>query len=280
MAVLAFAIAWIGSDGGVKVMGFPVFAICILFCFIIQWFGFIPAYIFQTEKYYDLTGMVTFLSLISLALWFGPTPSCRSWLLAVCIIIWSIRLGTFLFRRLMIKGWDRRFDQIKKSFTRFFLAWTLQGLWVSLSLASALAALTSIKVVEFGFWEVIGTLIWIFGFGIEVIADRQKSQFRKLPQNRHRFIRSGLWTWSRHPNYLGEIILWIGISIIALPALHGWQYLTLLSPLFVAFLIIRVSGIPLLEAHADEKWSGDEDYESYKQKTPRLIPKLRWFSKR
>jgi steroid 5-alpha reductase family enzyme len=123
-------------------------------------------------------------------------------------------------------------------------------------------------------FAVIGLLLWVLGFGIEVVADAQKSRFSAKPENRGRFIQTGLWARSRHPNYFGEILLWIGIAVIALPVLRGWQWVTLVSPVFVALLLTRVSGVPLLEKRADEKWGGQPDYETYKKTTPVLIPRL------
>lgn len=118
----------------------------------------------------------------------------------------------------------------------------------------------------------LGVIAWIIGFGIEVVADLQKSRFRDRPENKDRFISGGLWSWSRHPNYFGEILLWLGIALIALPALRGWQLVTLLSPAFVFLLITRVSGVPLLEARAEERWGGRPEYEEYKARTPVLVP--------
>ena len=102
----------------------------------------------------------------------------------------------------------------------------------------------------------------------------QKSHFSADPANKGKFIRTGLWSRSRHPNYFGEITLWVGVAIIALPVLQGWQWIALISPVFVALLITRVSGVPLLEAKADKKWGGQADYEEYKKQTPVLIPKF------
>jgi len=115
-------------------------------------------------------------------------------------------------------------------------------------------------------------LVWLVGFGFEVVADRQKRRFRSDPDNEGEFIRSGLWRLSRHPNYFGEIVLWVGVALVALPALEGWQHVTLVSPLFVYLLLTRVSGIPMLEEKADERWGGREDYERYKRETPVLWP--------
>ena len=117
----------------------------------------------------------------------------------------------------------------------------------------------------------VGLAVWAIGFGIEVVADRQKREFRRQPGNRGRFITTGLWAWSRHPNYFGEITLWTGVALLAAPVLSGWQYLTLVSPLFVYLLLTRVSGIPLLEARAEERWGSDPAYRAYRDRTPPLF---------
>jgi steroid 5-alpha reductase family enzyme len=123
-------------------------------------------------------------------------------------------------------------------------------------------------------FAVVGFLMWVFGFAIEVSADAQKSRFNANPDNKGKFIQTGLWSRSRHPNYFGEIMLWVGIAVIALPVLHSWQWVALISPIFVTLLLTRVSGVPLLEKKADKKWGGQEDYEAYKKRTPTLIPRL------
>jgi steroid 5-alpha reductase family enzyme len=270
--LVAAGLALAGSQGGTVVFGIPLFAFCMALAFIIQWVAFIPAFINQTEIFFDLTGSITYITVMIVAVLLSPQTDARSYLLLVLVVVWAVRLGSFLFRRIQRAGSDRRFDDIKPSFARFLLTWTLQGLWVSFSLAAALAAITSETKSELGVFAMAGLLVWLLGFGIEVIADRQKSQFRAAPENTGMFISTGLWAWSRHPNYFGEIVLWVGVAIIALPVLRGWQWLTLISPVFITILLTRISGIPLLEARADEKWGGQADYEDYKARTSVLIP--------
>lgn len=270
--LIAAGVALAGSQGGAQVNGFPLFALCVALAFIIQWLAFIPAYVNQTEKFFDLTGSFTYILVVITSLVVNPAVDARAWLLAVLVSIWAIRLGSFLFRRIHAAGEDRRFREIKPSFARFLLTWTLQGLWVTFSLAAALAAITSVIKVKLGWFALVGTLVWVLGFGVEVIADQQKSKFKAAPENKDKFIQIGLWSWSRHPNYFGEIVLWIGIAIITLPILRGWQWLMLVSPVFITLLLTRISGIPMLEARADQKWGGQEDYEAYKARTSVLIP--------
>jgi len=270
--LVAAAVAWAGSQGGATVGGIPLFALAVGIIFVIQWVGFIAAYLLQTEKFYDLTGSITYIAVTIMAVLLGPAIDGRSILLLIMVVIWAGRLGTYLFRRVLKVGKDARFDELKVSFPRFLNTWTLQGLWVTFTLAAALAAITTETRQGLGWFALLGTLVWLFGFGLEAISDAQKSRFRANPENKGRFITNGLWSWSRHPNYFGEITLWVGVAIIALPILRGWQWVTLISPVFVALLITRISGVPILEKRADEKWGGEEEYEAYKKRTSVLIP--------
>lgn len=267
------AIAAAGSAGGASAGGIPVFALAVGVAFAIQWVAFVPAYLLQTEHFYDLVGSLSYLTVVTLALALGPGPDVRSLVLWALVVVWALRLGTFLFTRVRRAGKDVRFDEIRPSLPRFLMAWTLQGFWVSLTLASALAAITSAEEPAAGVdgFLVAGVLVWVVGFAVEAVADAQKRGFRADPANRGRFIATGLWAWSRHPNYFGEIVLWVGVAIIALPALSGWQYATLVSPVFVYVLLTRISGVPMLERKADATWGGEEAYERYKAATPVLV---------
>ena len=270
--LIGVGLAWAGSQGGGTVNGIPIFAISVGLIYLIQWLAFIPAYLRQTEKFFDLTGSLTYISVTVIAVLLSPDVDGRSLLLMVMVVIWAVRLGTFLFRRIQKAGKDARFDALKTSFVRFLLTWTLQGLWVSFTLAAALATITTTTRKDLGLFALVGALVWAVGFAIEVVADSQKSRFRENPGNEGKFINTGLWSLSRHPNYFGEIVLWIGVAIIAVPVLRGWQWVTLISPVFVTLLLTRISGVPMLEKRADEKWGGQEDYEAYKARTPVLVP--------
>ena len=272
--LLGVAFAWAGSYRGASFAGIPVFTLGVVMAFSIQWIAFVPAMVKRTEKFFDLVGSITYLMVTLLSLALVRETDLRSYLLAAMVCIWAGRLGSFLFIRIHKAGSDQRFDKLKNSFVQFIGAWTLQGLWITFTMASALAGITSAKPEPIGALALFGTLIWLTGFLLEAIADHQKSAFKKDPENRDSFIQSGLWSISRHPNYLGEIILWVGVSIVAIPVLQGWQWAMLSSPFFVALLLIRVSGIPLLEKKADEKWGGQSDYESYKKRVAVLVPKI------
>jgi steroid 5-alpha reductase family enzyme len=253
--------------------GLPVFALCVLLAFVIQWVVFIPSYLRQTERFFDITGGLTYVTVAVVAVALSDARDARAWLLAAMVAVWAVRLASYLFLRIRKAGADKRFDDIKPSLPRFLNTWTLQGLWVTITASAALAAITSSTRVELGTVTAIGLLLWVAGFAVEITADAQKSHFRADPANKGRFIHTGLWSWSRHPNYFGEILLWVGVAVVALPALRGWQWVTLLSPFFVALLLLRVSGVPLLEKAADEKWGGQPDYEAYKSRTSPVVPR-------
>jgi steroid 5-alpha reductase family enzyme len=224
LIVVAALFAWAGSQGGSTLGGIPIFGLLVGLAIIIQWLAFIPAYQQQTEKFYDLTGSLTYLAVVTLALFFSLAMDARALLLWALVVVWAVRLGSFLFRRIQKAGRDDRFDEIKPAFIRFLNAWTIQGLWVAFTMAAALVAITTTARKELDLFALIGFLVWAFGFGLEVIADTQKSCFNADPANQGKFIRTGLWLRSRHPNYFGEIVLWIGVTIIALPLLQGRQY--------------------------------------------------------
>jgi steroid 5-alpha reductase family enzyme len=266
-------LAWAGSQSGAVVAHIPLFTLCVAIALVIQWVAFVPAYRMRTERFYDLTGSLTYMTVAAVAIALGPPTDERSGLLAALVTVWAARLGAFLFMRIRADGRDGRFDEIKTSAVRFFLAWTLQGVWICFTIGAALAAIASDRSVPVGVFAWIGLTLWAAGFVIELVADRQKSAFRARPENQGRFIDSGLWAWSRHPNYFGEIVLWTGVAVIAAPVLQGWQYVTLISPLFVALLLTKGSGIPLLEERADARWGGEPDYEAYKRATPILVPR-------
>ncbi len=275
--VIAVGLSFAGGDGGLHYGGYPALLICAVIAIAIQWLAFIPAYIFQTEHYFDLIGSSTYVIVVLLALMLSSGSEQgfdnRALLLAALVVIWAARLGPFLFRRVKQAGKDGRFDQIKVSIPRFLLTWTLQGLWVFVTLVAALTAMTSQYQAPLGVISLLGACVWLLGFALEVVADAQKSAFNKRSENKGKFINVGLWRWSRHPNYFGEIVLWFGVALIAVPVFQGWQWLSLISPLFVIFLLTRVSGVPLLEKRADAKWGGQTDYENYKAATATLIPR-------
>lgn len=285
--VLGILLALAGSQYGWSIggaNGVPGFVAAVAAAFIVQWLAYIPAAIAQTDRYFDATGALTYISVTILLLVLSPHPDPRALLLGALVVVWAARLGSFLFMRNRRSGRDDRFDEIKTSKLRFLGVWTVQGLWVSLTAAAAWISITSLNSVadngtsgngvplDWTTW--VGLALWVVGFTIEVTADLQKTRFKADSRNRGKFIQSGLWSVSRHPNYFGEIVLWVGVLVIALPVLQGWQWIALLSPVFVIVLLTRVSGIPLLEEKAQRTWGDDPEYQAYRARTPALVPFL------
>ena len=243
--------------------------------FLIQIIGFIPSFLFKTDHYFDITGGITFLVILFLAtqkiindepLTLKLTPFFLS-------SIWAIRLSSFLFLRVKKAGKDIRFDNLKTNFFKFMLSWVVQGFWVFMCLLPLLVISDTKKSNNYIFL-LIGIMIWSFGFIFEIISDNQKSSFNSNKNNKGNFIKTGLWSLSRHPNYFGEFILWIGITIIALPYFSGIHYITCLSPAFIYLMLNKISGVNLLEEIGDQRWGDEKSYLDYKKQTPVFFPKL------
>ena len=269
---LGTIMALAGSPGSITFNGLPSFALAASIGFILHWLIFIPSYIYQTEHYFDLIGSISYISIVLFTFLALNNLDVRSILIGLLILVWAVRLGSFLFIRVKRDGKDNRFTVMKTKFWWFLFTWTIGGLWVFITMAAGLAAMTSAKVVPLGWFALIGIVLWLEGFLVEVVADHQKTRFRSKKENQGRFINEGLWSFSRHPNYYGEITLWLGIAFIAFPVLQGWQLLTLISPIFVYILLTRISGVTMLERRADKKWGDDPEYQRYKETTSSLIP--------
>ena len=231
------------SFNSIEYLGANLVGQILIMTFVIQWIAYIPAFLFKTEKFYDLTGSLTYIGTILFALF--ATGSFHNLKLGnivvgLAIIFWAIRLGSFLFMRIRKDKKDGRFDSIKTSFSQFFMTWTLQGMWVFICSSAALIAIASPTGVIVNSVFIIGFLMFIFGFAIEVIADNQKSAFRSIPENKDLFINEGLWARSRHPNYFGEITLWTGITVMGLSTFAGMNYLAIFSPIFSYLSLIHI----------------------------------------
>lgn len=236
---------------------------------------FIPAYVFKTDKLTDISYAVTFglLAIIGIGTGGVGIPSI---ILAAAILLWSIRLGSYLLIRIHKMGRDKRFDEMRKNFWRFGRFWVLQGLTVWVVLLPSMIFFSK-SPVEVSFYGYVGLLIWGIGFAIESVADMQKYRFINDIKNKGKWINTGIWKYSRHPNYFGEILLWVGIYIYTLDAFSfGEAVIGLIGPLYIGLLIIFASGIPPLEKRADEKWGDNPQYKKYKNRTSVLIP---WFKK-
>ena len=276
--VVAFALVLSIMVSPYKVINnqIPIFVLFTIICFLIHFFIFIPSYIYKTEKFYDITGTLAYLVIFVLTYLFTTQIhqshlQLRSGCILLFITVWALRLGIFLFIRVLKAGEDKRFREVKVSFSKYLVYFTVSGLWVLLTTLNALLIIIKNEPgIDILF--IVGTCFWFLGFVFEVVSDEQKRRFRKQLENKDKFISSGLWSLSRHPNYFGDILQWVSIAMISISVLNGLEFLTLISPLFVIILLTKVSGNNILEKNADEKWLLDESYIQYKNNTPVLIP--------
>ena len=265
------------SFNSIELSGVNLVGHLLVLIFVIQWIAYIPAFIFKTEKFYDLTGSLTYIAAISFALYSTNTTQSLdlgSLIIGAAIIVWAVRLGSFLFMRVHKDKKDGRFDSIKTSFSQFFMTWTLQGMWVFICSSAALIAIANPTGVPINIVFIMGLALFILGFVVEIIADNQKSAFRSIPENKDVFINEGLWARSRHPNYFGEITLWTGITVMGISTFEGMNYLALFSPIFSYLLLNYVSGVRMLEYRGQKKWGHLDAYKTYKESTPKFIPKI------
>ena len=243
----------------------------------LQLTGFIPSFYLKSEKYYDLCGGLTFVSSILLMLFLKSKMAndlnIREIILAICVLFWTIRLSFFLFQRVKRVGKDVRFDNLKLSFSKFLLAWMTQGLWVFICLFPTLIVFSSPTNNEI-FYLIFGGLVYLVGLVTEIIADYQKTIHNRRNNKHKKFITSGLWSISRHPNYFGEFLIWTGITIICFPVFSGFKYLAFITPIFIYFLLNYISGVNLLEERAKEKWGNNPEYVKYLKTTPKFFPKI------
>ncbi|XP_014779339.1 uncharacterized protein LOC106875624 [Octopus bimaculoides] len=238
----------------------------------IQWAVWSVSAALKTDKFYDCTGLSTFILLACVSLKWGKSMFVRQQVQTGMVCAWATRLGVYLVRRIMKAGSDSRFDIVKRRPLKFLIYWTVQGVWILFTLMPTL--ILNYKTVDkpIGYQDYAGWTLWAIGFLFESIADYQKSKFRAKPSNKGKYIRSGLWSISRHPNYFGEILLWLGLYITAQKTMEGYENVSIFSPIFVAFLLIKVSGIPILEKTSFERWGTTPSYVDYVQSTAKLIP--------
>ena len=272
--VLVAAVSICGADGLWAEFDLPPVLVAALGAILVQWLAFGFAWKCKSERFFDLFGSGTFVFVVLIAALYSRSHlGLFDVALMVAVSLWALRLGSFLVTRVRMVGFDRRFDAMKQDFSWFLMTWTLQGTWVVVTTAPVVTVIGDGSSQPLGLIEIVGLLIWLGGFSIEIVADNQKKKFRLSGNDT--FIRTGLWNRSRHPNYFGEIVLWTGLALAACPSLDRFQLLTLISPLFVWALLVKISGVPMLEAKAERKWGGDRSYVEYKARTPMLVPRLR-----
>ena len=275
--IIFLVVSAVGKNS-VILNGYSAVLYCAVICVGMQWVAWIPASIGKTERFYDLTGGLTYITIVGFSLWAGSRSepiSSRELIVSLLVIIWSLRLSSFLYLRIHRTGKDGRFDKLKTSSIRFLVPWTIQGLWVFLTMIVVIVINTQAdSAPALGIWDGIGLSIWMLGFSIEVIADNQKTVFNSEPNNQGKWIDCGLWSYSRHPNYLGEVLLWTGIAFFGVSCFTGLEKIAWISPLFIYLLLTRISGTPILDRRALEKWGDDSEYQIYRKNTPLLFPRF------
>jgi steroid 5-alpha reductase family enzyme len=225
----------------------------------------------RTDVVTDLSYSLTFALLaVVLPLTGGREPV--QLVASLLVILWAARLGTYLFRRILRMKVDHRFDGMRDKPLRFARFWLLQAVTVAVVMLPTSYLLDRSDAPGFGAWAFAGAAVWLVGLLIEAAADAQKSAFKANDANRGRFITAGLWGYSRHPNYFGEILVWWGVFVYAVPFLHGAAFAVVVGPVFITLLLLFVSGIPPLERSADEKYGDDPAYRDYKRRTSILVP--------
>lgn len=249
-------------------MSLFVIAGILLFIYMSGWFV-----ISLLKKRNDVADIAWGIGFILLA-WFSYFYAGHSGIrgLAGCIMvsIWGIRLSGYIFQRNRGKSEDFRYQAWRNAWGNlfyirsYFQVYLLQGLFLYL-ISLPILFINGSVATPFTFTDYAGILIWVTGFLIEAIADAQLAKFIRLPLNKGKIMQTGLWQYSRHPNYFGEVVLWWGIGITGLGVPGGW--IGLAGSLTITLLILFVSGVPMLE----KKYEGREDFEEYKKRTSRFI---------
>jgi steroid 5-alpha reductase family enzyme len=226
------------------------------------------AYLLQTDKITDISYSGTF-AIVAITTYLLSDRQGTDTVLLLLVLLWAIRLGAYLFYRIQQIGHDARFDDIRTNPWSFLGFWLMQGLTCGLvSFAFVLVFRADTPDFSFLFW--VGTDIALAGWLIETIADTQKFRFKQAHPKQ--FMQSGLWRRIRHPNYLGELLFWWGIFLASVPYVNFW--LALVSPVWISLILLRFSGIPILEKRWEDTYGDDPAFQQYQQRSWRLIPYL------
>jgi steroid 5-alpha reductase family enzyme len=239
---------------------------------VLQAIFFTYAAIKKSDKVTDLSYGLTFILIVNFWNIIDSEVTMPKVFLTAMVSIWGARLVTYLVIRINKIGNDSRFDGIREVPLRFARFWLLQGVSVWIILLPTIYHLSKDSMVDFTGQMAVGSAIWLVGFMIETIADAQKFKFKSKRHNKNKWMNRGLWKYSRHPNYFGEILVWWGIFIFGANTLPGAVWLMIFSPFYIMFLLVFVTGIPLLEKKNDERWADNEKYYNYKESTSLLLP--------
>lgn len=237
---------------------------------VIQAVFFAFAATLKTDKVTDLSYGLTFVALALHLQWYAPFTTPASLTVTLMVVLWGARLAGYLLYRIVRIKRDVRFDGVREHFWKFLQFWLFQGLavWVIMLPVTMWFAAPRTS----GPLMVTGVAMWLAGLVIETVADAQKFAAKTRPGGGTRWMSTGLWQHSRHPNYFGELLCWWGVFLAVAPALGAWAAAALLGPATITYLLLYVTGIPTLEKSAREKWGRDPAYQEYVRRTNRLVP--------
>ena len=249
-----------------------VYILALIICLGINLLFFLLASTLKTDKFTDFTYGLTFIALAIFFLLKNQTFYFFQILAAAMVTIWGVRLITYLLVRILKIKKDRRFNKIRENPLKFLQFWVFQGLAVWVIMLPSIYLLNETKSKLLSPLMILGVFVWALGLLIETASDWQKFTFKNNPNNENLWIQSGLWKYSRHPNYFGEMLCWWGIFIFTLPFLQGPSWLTIFGPISITFILLFVTGIPPLEKRYDSKYANNKNYQEYKKRTSILIP--------
>lgn len=250
-----------------------MFALSIILLLVYMTTIFLFALWLKDNSIVDVAYGVAFVLLAWAGLLVIGSGHTRQWLLVILVTVWGLRLAGHIFLRKQGEGEDFRYRQWRESWGRTFVWRSFLQIFMLQGAVIFLVALPVQLVINapggpLGNLDRIGVLVWLFGFGFEAIGDWQLLQFKKNPDNKGKIIQHGLWRYTRHPNYFGEAVLWWGVFLVALNVPYG--LLAIISPLLIDFLLLKVSGIPMLEA----KYENNPEFMAYKSRTNAFFPWL------
>jgi len=237
---------------------------------IINLIGLIWCYTQQSDKVTDLFYSLSFFIVVTV-LWWTAGNNWPQHLMLIMVGLWSIRLGAYLFKRIHSMEKDVRFNQMRKKLLAISGFWTLQTVSIII-ISLPIAVLFSKEQIAWHPLHGIAFVVWLVGWLLETIADHQKFVFRNNPNNNGQFVHVGLWRYSQHPNYLGEMLCWIGVFMMTIPSLEQGDWIGLLSPLWIIILLRFVSGIPLLQRGAQKRYGHLSSFQNYRKNTALLVP--------
>jgi len=224
----------------------------------------------------DIGWGVGFILVALLTFFWSGTWAARHLLVTVLVVVWGTRLSVHLSIRKRGKGEDFRYAQWRRSWGRWFVLRSYFQVFILQAVFLMIIAVPIILVNRsvpgpLRAWDAMGFVVWVLGFLFETVGDAQMERFKAVPANTGRFIKSGLWRYTRKPNYLGEAAMWWGVFLIGLAVPRGW--LGVVSPVLITFLLVKVSGVPMLE----KKYAGNPEFAAYARRTSVFVP---WFPKK